>query len=97
MIIGDLLGVPEEDQEQLGRWVDMFMHYDPSAETGETIQGVMQFNETRAEGMTKMGAYMSDLIAERSRQRRDDMLSKLLDVEVELPDGSTRAASTRAK
>jgi cytochrome P450 len=40
--------------------------------------------------MTKMGAYMSDLIAERGRQRRDDMLSKLLDAEVELPDGSTR-------
>jgi cytochrome P450 len=90
MIIGDLLGVPEEDQEQLGRWVDMFMHYDPSAETGETIQGVMQFNDIRVEGMTKMGAYMSDLIAERGRQRRDDMLSKLLDAEVELPDGSTR-------
>src|SRR3954469_20885695 len=34
MIIGEMLGVPEADQAQMGHWVDMFMHYDPSAETG---------------------------------------------------------------
>ena len=60
MIIGEMLGVPEEDQEQLGRWVDMFMHYDPDAETGDTIQGIMQFNDIRIEGAASMGAYMAD-------------------------------------
>ena len=53
MIIGEMLGVPEEDQEQLGRWADMFMHYDPEAETGDTIQGIMQFNEIRVEGAAR--------------------------------------------
>src|SRR3954447_15439918 len=79
MVIGDMLGVPEEDQQDVGRWVDMFMHYDPAAETGDTIQGVMQFNDIRMEGVQKMGAYMTELIAERRRERRDDMLSQLLD------------------
>src|SRR5919106_2466223 len=90
MIIGEMLGVPEADQEQLGRWVEMFMHYDPEAETGDSIQGILQFNEIRAEGAAKMGAYMGDLIAERQARPRDDMISMLLEVDVPLPDGSTR-------
>ena len=90
MIIGEMLGVPEEDQEQLGRWADMFMHYDPDAETGDTIQGIMQFNEIRIEGGRQMGAYMADLIEQRRQQRQDDLISLLLDVEVDLPDGTTR-------
>ena len=47
MIIGDMLGVPEEDQEQLGRWADMFMHYDPDAETGDRSRG--SCSSTRSE------------------------------------------------
>ena len=90
MIIGELLGVPEEDQQQLGRWVDMFMHYDPDAETGDAIQGVMQFNETRAEGAGQMFGYMTDLIGRRRENPQDDMISALLEVDVTLPDGSTR-------
>jgi cytochrome P450 len=90
MMIGEMLGVPEEDQEQLGRWADMFMHYDPSAETGETIQGVMQSNPTRIEGATKMGAYIAELIQARRRERADDMVSLLIDTDVELADGTRR-------
>jgi len=90
MIIGEMLGVPEEDQEQLGRWADMFMHYDPDAETGDTIQGIMQFNEIRIEGGRQMGAYMADLIEQRRKHPQDDLISLLLDVEVDLPDGTTR-------
>jgi cytochrome P450 len=91
MVIGELLGVPEGEQEQLGRWVDMFMHYDPAAETGDTIQGIMQLNDVRLEGMRNMGAYMGALIEERRLERQDDLLSLLLDAEVHLPDGTTRA------
>lgn len=90
MIIGQLLGVPEEDQEELGHWVDMFMHYDPAAETGDRIQGVMQSNPIRIEGSTKMTAYIRDLIAERDRHPRDDMLSDLLRIDVPLADGGAR-------
>jgi cytochrome P450 len=90
MIIGQMLGVPEEDQEQLGRWADMFMHYDPDAEIGDAIQGVMQMNPVRVEGSTQMMQYMASLVEERRRRRQDDMVSLLLDVAVELPDGSSR-------
>ena len=37
-----------------------------------------------------MGAYMADLIEQRRQQRQDDLISLLLDVEVDLPDGTTR-------
>jgi cytochrome P450 len=90
MVIGDMLGVPEEDQEQLGRWVDMFMHYDPAAESGDTIQGILQFSEIRAEGTAKIGRYIAELIADRRADPTDDMLSMLLQVDVPGPDGSTR-------
>ena len=68
MIIGEMLGVPEADQEQLGEWADMFMHYDPTVETGDTIQGVMQFNPIRMEGATKLGGYIADLVEQRRRE-----------------------------
>jgi len=90
MVIGQMLGVPEENQEQLGRWVDMFMHYDPDAETGDTIQGVMQFSETRVEGSTKLSAYMADIIEQRNQKPEDDMLSMLLSADVELTDDTIR-------
>ena len=91
MIIGEMLGVPEADQEQLGEWADMFMHYDPTVETGDTIQGVMQFNPIRMEGATKLGGYIADLVEQRRREPADDLISLLLEIEVEMPDGSTRA------
>lgn len=90
MVIGEMLGVPEEDQQQLGHWVDMLMHYDPDAETGDQIQGIMQFNEIRAEGTTRLTEYIRGLLADRRRQPRDDMISMLLEIEVDLPDGTTR-------
>jgi cytochrome P450 len=50
----------------------------------------MQMNPIRVEGMMSMGAYMNELIAERQRAPRDDMISMLLDVDVPQPDGTTR-------
>ena len=97
MIIGDLLGVPEEDQEQLGHWVDMFMYYDPSAETGETIQGVMQFNEIRAERDDEDGR-----VHERSHRRTQPRASRRHAFQVARRGGRAArrldvAASTRAR
>jgi cytochrome P450 len=91
MVIGHMLGVPEEDQRQLGHWVDMFMHYDPDADTGEEIQGVMQFGPVRIEGARRMTEYIDQLVEQRRREPQDDMISMLLAVEVVLPDGTTRA------
>jgi len=90
MVIGQLLGVPESDQEQLGHWVDDFMFYDPDAETGDTILGVMQFNDRRMAGVGNIINYMNELIAERRREPRDDMISMLLEADVNMPDGSVR-------
>lgn len=94
MVIGQMLGVPEEDQRQLGRWVEMFLFYDPAAETGGEIQGVRQFNPVRMEGMTRMSAYIRDMVEDRRRSPRDDMISHLLTTDVALEDGSTRKLTT---
>jgi cytochrome P450 len=90
MIIGELLGVPADDQAELGRWADMVMHYDPDAETGDTIKGVMQDSPIRLEGADKMSRYFVDLLRERRARPTDDMVSRLLQLEVTLPDGTTR-------
>jgi cytochrome P450 len=93
MVIGELLGIPEEDQLTLGRWTDQFMHYDPDLETGDEVMGVKQLNPTRIEGMTNLMRYLQAMIDERRERPADDMVSALLTGEVPLPDGGRRRLS----
>lgn len=90
MVIGQMLGVPEEDQQEVGHWVDMFLHYDPDAETGDVIRGVMQASPIRAEGSRKIAEYTAQLIEERRGNPKDDMISLLLGVEVPDAGGAPR-------
>jgi cytochrome P450 len=78
MIIGALMGVPAEDQNELRIWIDDMMRYDP----GNT-------DPSKADAFRNIEDYLQGLVAERRRQPRDDMVSDLLEVSVELDDGST--------
>ncbi|MBV8950441.1 MAG: cytochrome P450 [Actinobacteria bacterium] len=82
MIIGALMGVPVDDQNELRIWIDHMMRYDPEHADPRT-----------AAAYTKIEAYLQALVAERRRQPRDDMVSDLLEVSVELDDGSTSKLS----
>ena len=78
MIIGALMGVPTEDQDELRIWIDDMMRFDPD-----------NTDPRKLESFGKIEQYLQALVAERRKQPRDDMVSDLLSVSVELDDGST--------
>jgi cytochrome P450 len=82
MIIGALMGVPDEDQDQLRRWIDWAMRFEPDGVSEEMWTSVLA-----------LGDYMRELVDERSARPRDDMLSDLLVAEIALDDGTDRRLS----
>lgn len=81
MVIGALLGVPEEDQDQVRRWSDDVLHIEP----GETMQNV---------GSKSAGQMLQEIFQREIRKRRDqpqdDLMSDLLASEIEAEDGTRR-------
>ncbi len=78
MVISSMLGVPEADREDIRRWTDATLH---RAE-GETLPA--------PEVMGKLFGYFHGYIQDRRKTPRDDMMTDLLEGEVEEPDGSLR-------
>ena len=79
MVIGALLGVPKEDQDQLRVWGDWLMRYEPDGLSAE-----------KADAVGKLTSYLTDMIRDRQANPRDDMTSDLLTTEITLGDGTTR-------
>ena len=79
MLIGALLGVPDEDQDQLRIWGDLLMRYEPLGISAE-----------KADAIASLGAYMSAMVKDRQQHPRDDMVSDLLESEVTRADGTQR-------
>ena len=93
MVIGELLGIPKEDQRQLGHWTDQFMHYDPDLDPPGEVLGVKQLGPVRVAGMKNLVGYLEATIDARTAAPADDMISHLVTAEVPLPDGGTRKLS----
>jgi len=79
MVIGALLGVPEEDREQVRVWTDEMLHRDPN----QTDSGKRQ-----REVGNKLWGYFARYVAERRATPRDDMMNDLIDSE--LDEGGAR-------
>ncbi|MCU1465273.1 MAG: Cytochrome [Actinomycetia bacterium] len=79
MIIGAMLGVPDEDQDQMRIWGDAMMRFEADGASADTLEAMRSFSE-----------YMRDLVEDRQRTPRDDMTSDLLAVEITRADGTTR-------
>jgi cytochrome P450 len=79
MVIGALLGVPKEDQDQLRVWGDWLMRYEPDGMSAE-----------KAEAIGLLHEYLAAMVRDREAQPRDDMVSDLLTAEVTGHDGATR-------
>ncbi|MBW2275714.1 MAG: cytochrome P450 [Deltaproteobacteria bacterium] len=84
MVISSLLGAPEEDQEQLRIWSDLTLHREPG-ETGPSAAARAATSE--------MWSYWQGQIKERRARPRDDVMSQLIQAELELEDGGTRRLS----
>jgi cytochrome P450 len=84
MIIGAMLGVPDEDQDQLRIWVDLMMRLEPDGISTEKLDAIERFSR-----------YMEALVEDRRDTPRDDMVSDLLAAEITRDDGTTRRLDHR--
>jgi cytochrome P450 len=78
MVIGMLLGVPEEDREYIRSLADESVH----REEGET--------EFSVSGQTKMMEYFAEQVAIRREQPTDDLMSELTHATVQTKSGDSR-------
>ena len=74
IVIGDMLGVREEDYEQLLQWSDLLL---------ESTTGDLDRLEEATRAFTEYSAYQSEVIAERRRCPADDLVSVLVEAEVD--------------
>jgi cytochrome P450 len=79
MVIGELLGVPKHDQDQLRQWGDVMLRLEPDGMSAEKTEAIERF-----------GKYMEAMVEERRRTPRDDMVSDLIAAEITRDDGSRR-------
>jgi cholest-4-en-3-one 26-monooxygenase len=70
--IADLVGVPEEDREQVFEWTELTFGFDASVTDAE-----------RMNAATDMFAYADAMCAERRARPRDDLMTVLLEAEVD--------------
>jgi cholest-4-en-3-one 26-monooxygenase len=71
-VIADLVGVPENDREQVFRWTELTFGFDERVTS-----------EERADAATAMFMYADGLCEQRRAEPRDDLLSVLITAEVD--------------
>lgn len=73
IVIADLLGVPREDRKAFRRWSDQLVLDNPDDPTVAAAA---------MEGGASLVAYFTDLIAQRRKSPRDDLLTALMTAEI---------------
>lgn len=73
-VITTMLGVPKEDRDQIRHWLDLLLERDPG-EIATTTRGF--------EASVQTGMYYYDLVRRRRAEPRDDMISRLIETEIE--------------
>ena len=81
MVISALLGVPEEDREQIRVWTDSLLHRD---------EGETSAERAHADVSANLWGYFGRYVESRRINPQDDMISDLMRAEIDLPDGSKR-------
>jgi cytochrome P450 len=79
-VISTVLGVPAEYRQQIRHWVDTSLHRE---------RGQIEMDETNWEAVTQIGAFYYNLIQERRKEPRDDMISGLIAAAVGRDDGGS--------
>jgi len=81
MVIASLLGVPIEDQNWAREKIDTVFHIEP---------GVGMINDVSLNAQIELHGYLIELLEERVRSPRDDMMTDLVNAEVAEADGTVR-------
>ena len=79
-VITQMLGVPEEQRQQVRLWIDESLHRAP---------GQIDISESGKQAMAEMWLMYYQLIQERREAPREDMISALIAAEVTRDDGTT--------
>lgn len=77
-IISTILGVPPEDRQQIRHWTDAMLHREEGSAMG---------SQASAEAGMAQGMYLFQLSQQKRAEPANDMLSALIDAEVETEDG----------
>jgi cytochrome P450 len=79
-VIAEMIGIPGSDWARFKRWSDVILRISYSRSGGEEAGQVMrEFGAVTAE----MGAYLADMIGRRGTAPRDDLLTRLVEAEVD--------------
>jgi cytochrome P450 len=73
-VITTMLGVPEQDRDQIRHWVDLLLERHP---------GEIAISPTGFEASVNTGVYYYNLIQQRRAKPQDDMISRLIETEIE--------------
>ncbi len=73
-VISELMGVPVADRAELRRLADLLVHRE---------EGVQDVPPAGVEAALTLAGYYADMIAQRRRQRTDDLTSALIDAEID--------------
>ena len=80
MVIAEMLGIPAEDRPRFVRWNDVVLGMIYTVSGGAAAaQAVAEFRDATLE----IGAYLTRLLAERRAAPRDDLLTRLVEAEVD--------------
>ena len=80
MVIAEMLGIPIEDRAQFRRWSDAILNLVETVSGGEeAIRAAKEFRLAAAE----MSTYVADLLTQRRREPKDDLLTRLVEAEVD--------------
>ncbi|WP_313954585.1 cytochrome P450 [Frankia sp. EI5c] len=82
MVIGHMLGIPEDERDLLRHWFDEMLH----REEGQTEPT----NPTSLNASIRVHGYVTELIDERRRRPGEDMISTLIGAEIEEEGGPRR-------
>jgi cytochrome P450 len=77
-VIARMMGVPAEDRQQIRHWIDLMLHREPGC-ADPTPEG-------QAAGI-EIGIYFYGLVADKRAHSSDDMISRLVEAEVDRGDG----------
>jgi cytochrome P450 len=78
-VISRMLGVPEGERQQIRHWLDIGLHREPG-QRDPTPEGF--------EAQAAMGLYFLELTQAKRRRPGDDMISRLIEAEVDRGDGT---------
>lgn len=96
MVIGELAGVPPEDLDILRQWGEDQLTIEEGDEGFQSAQVMKgEGDEGAITARTNIGEYFKTLAAKRRAEPRDDMISAIIDSEVEDDDGDNRPLTER--